>query len=67
MAVLNKEIAIEKITKMPAERVSKVLICMEGMEAEHLICKESEAKKQRNPTSNLYNIKSKSVFEVKNL
>ena len=32
MAVLNKEIAIEKITKMPAERVSKVLIFMAGME-----------------------------------
>ena len=67
MAVLNKEIAIEKITKMPAERVSKVLIFMAGMAAEHLICKESEAKKQRNQTSNLYNIKSKSVLEVKNL
>ena len=50
MMTLNKEKAIEKITEMPAERVSKVLIFMAGMEAEHLIDKKSEAENQRNPT-----------------
>ena len=31
----NKEAAIQKIVEMPVERVSKVLIFMAGMEAEH--------------------------------
>lgn len=37
MMTLEKETAIRKITEMPAERVSKVLIFMAGMEAEHII------------------------------
>lgn len=36
---LNKEKAIQKITEMSAERVSKVLIFMAGMEAEKVIDK----------------------------
>ncbi len=39
---LNKEVAIQKITEMSAERVSKVLIFMAGMEAEKVIDKQSE-------------------------
>lgn len=33
----DKEIAIQKITEMSVERVSKLLIFMAGMEAEHII------------------------------
>lgn len=42
MMTLNKETVIQKIIEMPAERVSKVLIFMAGMEAEHIIDKKSE-------------------------
>lgn len=48
---LNKETAIRKITEMPAERVSKVLIFMAGMEAEHIIDEKSETDKQRSLSS----------------
>lgn len=41
MMILDKETAIQKIKEMPVERVSKVLIFMEGMEAEHLIDKKN--------------------------
>ena len=41
---LDKETAIRKITDMPEERVSKVLIFMAGMEAEHTIDKKTEQK-----------------------
>lgn len=47
---LSKETAIRKISEMPAEMVSKVLIFMAGMEAEHVIAKKSENENQRNPT-----------------
>lgn len=50
MMTLNKEIAVRKITEMPAEMVSKVLIFMAGMEAERIIDKKSETENQRNPT-----------------
>lgn len=43
MITLDKEMAIQKIKEMPTERVSKVLIFMAGMEAEHIIDKEKEA------------------------
>lgn len=39
--VIEKEMAIRKISEMPAERVSKVLIFMAGMEAEHIIGEKS--------------------------
>lgn len=42
MVTLDKETAIRKITEMPAERVSKVLIFMAGMEAEHTIDKKGD-------------------------
>lgn len=50
---LNKEIAIQKITEMPVERVSKVLIFMAGMEAEHIIDEKGEVKVQSNLTKQL--------------
>ena len=50
---LDKETAIRKITEMPEERVSKVLIFMAGMEAEHTIDEKSETDHQRNPTKQL--------------
>ncbi|MBD5550445.1 MAG: hypothetical protein HDQ96_04610 [Lachnospiraceae bacterium] len=50
---LDKKAAIQKITEMPTERVSKVLIFMAGMEAEHIIVEKSEEEKQRNPTKQL--------------
>ncbi len=46
MMTFDKETAIRKITEMPAERVSKVLIFMAGMEAEHSIDEKSETEKQ---------------------
>ena len=51
--VLNKEIAIQKITEMAEERVLKVLIFMAGMEAEHFFDKKSEVEKQHNQTKQL--------------
>lgn len=53
MATFDKETAIRKITEMPVESVSKVLIFMAGMEAEQLIDKKSEAENQRNSTKQL--------------
>lgn len=50
MMTLDKEMAIQKITEMPLERVSKVLIFMAGMEAEHFIDETKTAKAQRNQT-----------------
>lgn len=43
---LDKETAIRKIIEMPTERVSKVLIFMAGMEAEHLIDEKGGTEKQ---------------------
>ena len=37
MITIDKDTAIRKITEMPEERVSKLLIFMAGMEAEHII------------------------------
>lgn len=51
MMTPDKEIAIQKITEMPTERVSKVLIFMAGMEAEHIIEEKNGAEKQRNMSS----------------
>lgn len=48
MMTRDKEMAIKKITEMPTESVSKVLIFMAGMEAEHIIDKKSEAEEERN-------------------
>lgn len=53
-----RDTAIEKITQLPKESVSKILIFMAGMEAEHSI--DEEAKKidqllkqtTHNPTKN---------------
>lgn len=49
MNMLNRDIAIKKITKMSKEQVSRVLIFMAGMEAEHTIRKQSISTQQRNP------------------
>lgn len=51
MLRLNKEMAIQKISEMPVESVSKVLIFMAGMEAEHMIDKKREEEDQ-NDSSN---------------
>lgn len=51
MITLEKETAIRKIKEMPVERVSKVLIFMAGMEAEHTIDEMCKVENQRNPTS----------------
>lgn len=51
MMTLDKETAIRKITEMPTERVSKVLIFMAGMEAEHIIDEKSGAEKRRSLSS----------------
>lgn len=40
----NKEMLIQKIIAMSTERVSKVLIFMAGMEAEHIIDEQNETK-----------------------
>lgn len=53
MVTPNKEMAIQKIKEMPTERVSKVLIFMAGMEAEHIIDKECKMENQRNSTISL--------------
>lgn len=53
MMTLDKETAIRKITEMPTERVSKVLIFMAGMEAGRIIDEKSGAERQRNPTKQL--------------
>lgn len=45
MMTLDKETAIRKITEMPTDRVSKVLIFMAGMEAEHIIDEKSDTEK----------------------
>lgn len=50
MMTFSKETAIQKITEMSADRVSKVLIFMAGMEAEHIIDEKSVTENQRNPT-----------------
>ena len=42
--MINKELAIKKITQMPEEQVLKLLIFMAGMEAERIV-KESNEKK----------------------
>ena len=49
MMTLSKEAAIQKIAEMSAERVSKVLIFMAGMEAEHTISEKRETENQQNP------------------
>ncbi len=53
MMTLDKETAIQKITNMPIERVSKVLIFMAGMEAEHVISEKNEIGNQSNPDKQL--------------
>lgn len=47
MMTLEKETAIRKIAEMPVERVSKVLIFMAGMEAEHIIDEERLSENQK--------------------
>lgn len=51
MMTFDKEMAIKKITEMPIERVSKVLIFMAGMEAEHIIDEKIKAEKESDQTS----------------
>ncbi len=46
MDVSKRDIAIRKIKEMPENRLLKVLIFMAGMEAEHLIRKDSNTKKK---------------------
>lgn len=53
MMASDKEMAIRKITEMPIESVSKVLIFMAGMEAESFINKKDEDNRQRNPTKQI--------------
>lgn len=53
MKTLNRDKAIKKITEMSKEQVSKVLIFMAGMEAEHIIGEQNETKQSRNPTKQL--------------
>ena len=53
MNMLNRDVAIEKITKMSKEQVPKVLIFMAGMEAEHMIREQTISKQQRNPPEQL--------------
>ncbi len=50
---ISKEAVIRKIEEMPAERVSKVLIFMAGMEAELVIDEKSETDYQHNDTKQL--------------
>lgn len=50
MAVSCKETAIQKITEMTTEQVSKVLIFMAGMEAEHITNSNDESAHQAYPT-----------------
>ena len=47
MKTFSRDTAIKKITEMPQEQVSKVLIFMAGMEAEHIIEKQSESRYQK--------------------
>lgn len=47
MMTFNKEVAVRKIREMPEERVSKVLIFMAGMEAEHTIDEQSKDRGNR--------------------
>ena len=42
MKMVNRDVAIRKITEMPKEQVAKVLIFMAGMEAEHSIKEQSD-------------------------
>lgn len=42
MFEINKDMVIQKITEMPKEQVSQVLIFMAGMEAEHIINMQKE-------------------------
>lgn len=51
MMTHDKEMAIQKITEMSEENVSKVLIFMADMEAEKAIDKQGELEKQQNPIS----------------
>lgn len=53
MMTLDKETAIRKITEMPTERVSKVLIFMAGMEAGRIIDENSGAENQHKPTKTI--------------
>lgn len=41
MKNINRDAAIKKITEMPKEQVTKVLIFMAGMEAEHTILEKN--------------------------
>ncbi len=47
MITQSRSLAVEKIIAMPEERVSKVLIFMAGMEAEHNIDKQTEINQTR--------------------
>lgn len=47
MEAFNRELVINKITEMSKEQVSKVLIFMAGMEAEHIIWQQSEAERNK--------------------
>lgn len=49
MEVENKELAVQKIVGMSREQVVKVLIFMEGMEAEHVIWEQEEGENFRQP------------------
>ena len=42
MKTINRDMAIKKINEMSKEQVSKVLIFMAGMEAEHIIENQNE-------------------------
>lgn len=44
--VISKDIAVKKITEMSKEQVSKVLIFMAGMEAEHTIKEQNDKTKE---------------------
>lgn len=49
MKTSDKDLAIQKIVRMPETSVSKVLIFMAGMEAEHSIGKKNETDQPHKP------------------
>lgn len=49
MKTFSRDTAIKKISEMSKEEVSKVLIFMAGMEAEHVIREQSKAELPRKP------------------
>ena len=66
MMTLNKETAIQKISEMPVERVSKLLIFMAGMEAEQGIKEKSEKENQYKKNTNERKNKNRVAHTLRN-